>query len=334
MSDELELINLFNNLDIESEEEFEDNLEYNYDQIIDDYAYVQEKIDHEKCILPEKYNDLINAVFVIINKDPTFTAEIVDNIIILDNILYGLNPQFKDGLLPFKAILRLSEFNKRKIPQRNDPTWWETSKCSKFEDLMSHLRNYSCENNKKYDANEVILIKNDIIDLACKIVQKEFEYKDDVTINTSLLNMFNIANYLERYFYKKIGSFYSEEIKFTNEYFIEFSDYVLKKLVSFDSRNYKFHNEYYVKNIKVALLKVLRGAQNMSILFGPYGYDAFSNNYDIMDLTLQEIFEFKREALSYFALNNLIELKLHNKKINLIDPDDYVNFIFRGASLI
>jgi hypothetical protein len=123
-------------------------------------------------------------------------------------------------------------------------------------------------------------------------------------------------------------------MQYTNEYFTEFREYVLENLYSIDSKPYSFYHELYVKYINQALLKVLRGAQNMLILFGPYGYNALSSNYDILDLNLHEIFEFRKEALEYFALNNLIELKLHDKKINLINPNDYVNLIFRGASLV
>jgi len=57
-------------------------------------------------------------------------------------------------------------------------------------------------------------------------------------------------------------------------------------------------------------MKVIRGAQNILILFGVYGYEALLNNSDILDL--QEIFEFKRDALRYFALNNLIVYKLQS----------------------
>jgi len=38
------------------------------------------------------------------------------------------------------------------------------------------------------------------------------------------------------------------------------------------------------------LMKVIRGAQNILILFGVYGYKALLD--DILDLDLQEIFEF------------------------------------------
>jgi hypothetical protein len=317
------LLNDFNDLTIsnDDDEDFEDvNLNENYDETPNN--------------LPVKYNDLIEAVFGIINKDPTFTAEIVDNVIILDNILFGLNPQLDDEAVSIKAILRLSEFHKRKIPQRNDPSWWE-EKCSKFEDLMIHLRNCSTSNDFKInEKNEEILIKNEIVDFASKIVQKDYEFKGAVNINTNLLDMYKIAKYLECYFYKKVGSFYSEEMQFTNEYFEEFREYVLENLCNIDSKPYSCYLDLYLKYINQALLKVLRGAQNMLILFGPYGYDALSSNYDILDLNLHEIFEFRKEALEYFALNNLIELKLHDKKINLNNPNDYVNLIFRGASLV
>ncbi|RGB43724.1 hypothetical protein C1646_749525 [Rhizophagus diaphanus] len=178
-----------NHFEIVSEKDKE-----NYNTVVkafqkEDFKDVNENYKESPSNLPEKYNDLIEAVFEIINKDSTFTAEIVNNVIILNNILFGLNPQL-----------------------------------------------------------------------------------DDDTV--------------------------------------------------------------FIKYINQVLLKVLCGAQNMLILFGSYGYEALSNNYDILDLNLHEIFEFRKEALEYFALNNLIELKLHDKKINLINPNDYVNLIFKGASLV
>src|SRR5688572_21785963 len=218
MSNEEELMDLFNNLKIESDdedEEFEDNI-VSYDEILDNYTDTQDNnylLENDFC--PDKYNNLMKNIFSIIGNDPTFTAEIVDNIVIIDNILYGLNPLYKDDLLPIKAILRLSEFHNQKIPQRGDPIWWD-SKCSKFEDMMSHLRNSSCENNKKFDNNDVILINQKIVELACKLVQIEFECRSGIEIKTSLFDLFNIANYLESYFYnKKIGSFYSKEINYS-----------------------------------------------------------------------------------------------------------------------
>lgn len=320
-----DLINLFNNLKLENEDE-NDEIEDDSLSIIYNEYYIK---------IPDKYKNLVNAIFEIINEDPTFTAEISDNIIIFDNILYALNPRYKDGEIPYVSLLKLPEFNKIKIPQRNDPKWWE-EKCSKFEDLITHLRNYSKEygNYENYEINAK-LIEKEVIDFACKIVQKEFEFKDDIKININLLNMYHIAKYLELYFYSKSNSFYFDEIQFDNDYFEEFNEKVLKVLLSKENKYYLYLGDYfYKKQINIALFKLLRGAQNMLILFGPYGYHALEKILDILNLNLNEVFEFKNEALKYFALYNLIELKLNNKNINLINSIDYVNFIFKGASLI
>ncbi|CAG8750628.1 6621_t:CDS:2, partial [Rhizophagus irregularis] len=159
------LLNDFNDLTISNDDD-------------EDFGDVElnEIYDETLSNLPDKYNDLVEAVFEIINKVPTFTAEIVDNVIILDNILFGLNPQLDDDNVSIKAILRLSEFHKRKIPQRSDPSWWE-EKCSKFEDLMIHLCSTS-NDFKNYDKNDESLIRNEIVDFASKIVQKEYEFKE------------------------------------------------------------------------------------------------------------------------------------------------------------
>ncbi|CAB4490966.1 unnamed protein product [Rhizophagus irregularis] len=72
------LLNDFNDLTISNDDD-------------EDFGDVElnEIYDETPSNLPDKYNDLVEAVFEIINKDPTFTAEIVDNVIILDNILFG-----------------------------------------------------------------------------------------------------------------------------------------------------------------------------------------------------------------------------------------------------
>lgn len=318
-----ELLKLFNNLNInEDDGEFE---------IIEDESLSIYKEYYTK--IPNKYKNLINSIFEIINEDPTFTAEISDNVVILDNILYALNPRYREEEIPYVSVIRLPEFNKLKISQRNDPKWWE-EKCSKFEDLITHLRNYSNNygNDENYEINTK-LIEEELIDFACKIVQKYFEYKT-VKIDINLLKMYHIAKYLELYFYKNISSFYFDEIQYDNEYFKEFNEKVLKKLCIEDNKYYFYFGELYKKQINSALLKILRGAQNMLILFGPYGYHALENNLHILNLDLNEVFEFKNESLKYFALYNLIELKLYNKNINLINANDYVNFICKGASLI
>lgn len=301
----------------------------------DQDTYKLEDDQEFECIyndnLPDKYNILIDAVFEIIDKDPTFTAEISDNIIILDNILYGLNPRFKEEEVPYKPILRLPEFINRKIPQSNDPRWWG-EKCSKFEDLMGHLMSSSIEDINYTEMNNN-LIEKEIINLASKLVQKVF-MNVKINIDINLLNMYHIAKYLELYFHKNSESFYFEEIKYTSIYFKEFNCKVLNELCRIDERYHSYYGEKFEKQIDLALFKVLRGAQSMLILFGPYGYSALENNYEHNDLNFTELTEFNNEALKYFALNNLIELKLHNKKIHLLNSDDYVNFIFRGASLI
>jgi hypothetical protein len=304
----------------------------NNDQSLDKLSDNDQNFD---CInndkLSDKYNSLIEAVFEIIDKDPSFTAEISDNIIILDNILYGLNSRFKDDEVPYKPILRLPEFINRKIPKNNDPRWWG-EKCSKFEDLITHLSNSSKEDIKYTELNKN-LIEKTIIDLASKFVQKVF-MNVKINIDINLLKMYRIAKYLELKFYKKAESFYFEEIQFSNFYFKELNGKVLDELCNVDERYHSYYGEKFEEQVDLALYKVLRGAQSMFILFGPYGFYALENNYEHIDLNFTEICEFNNEALKYFALNNLIELKLHNKNIHLLNPDDYVNFIFKGASLI
>lgn len=46
-------------------------------------------------------------------------------------------------------------------------------------------------------------------------------------------------------------------------------------------------------------------------------YESLCDNADYIDLNFKEIMGIKKEALKYFALNNVIELKLYNKKIHV-----------------
>lgn len=303
-------------------EEFESKIEEETEKYTDDYTIIRNS------------TNLLASVIKINAEDPTFSAEIVDNVVILNNILYGIiYPPKKEliQLTQFKCILRLPAFHKQKIPQRDD-RWWDKN-CSKFEDLMIHLKN-SADNNETESEYYEPEILDEIIDLATQIVQDEYENMN-VKISTNLLKMFKIAKYLELYFQiNRIRSFYSEEQQNNTIYFNEFKTRILENLQNINPKNFFFHRKQYDGWIDRALLKVIHRSQNMLVLFGPYGYRALSKNCIMIDLDIKSIFEFKSDALSYFALNNLIELKLHNKKIHLRNLNDYVNIIFKGASWI
>lgn len=348
--DELELINMFDNFNFQSEDEELDD-DNDIDMLLDYYGesnspsqsseksfFFNETLVKQNAFeefdfkLQNKYNNLIASLLDIINKDPTFAAEIVDNVIIINNILYFLNPQCNNKQKPYGPILRLSEFNKRKLPRRSDPKWWG-EKCSNFEDLIKHLCNSTTDKIQIVDKSEIKEIEMNIIDLAYNLVQRDFEFKD-ITIKMDLLEIYNIAIYLEIHFNKSFGSLYSEEVQYTNRYFLEFRDNVLKKLAKPINKNYSYYQDSYEDQINLALYKILCGARNILILFGPFGYDALKDNLEFIELTWDDVCEFKKEALRYIALNNLVELKCNEKHNNLRNPNDYANFIFKGASLI
>jgi len=320
------LIFMFDNLQIDETDNFIISIEN---------AEKSNKSNKNK--LQPKYNNLIESIISIIMQDHTFNAEIFNNIIICNNVLFGLNQQYKkgdnNGVL-YKAILRLPEFYKDKLPKKNDPCWWDL-KCAKFEELIIHLRNSSHENHT-YDDD----IKSKIINIASKIVQMDYEFKK-TDFNADLLDLFEIARFFETYFNNKIDSFLIEEIQ------VNFDDYKkeiflnlyntnsnFRQYYNLDANNFEQHYDAYLKQINIALLKLIRGAQKMLILFGPYGFNALLENYDYINLNINEIFEFNNSALRYFALINLIELKLYNKNVNIINLRDYSNFIIRGSSII
>lgn len=348
-NEELELIQMFDNIKFnsENEESTDENdidmiLEYDQKSPNNTETSANLHFNYENSVeclfknsdlsLHKKFNELISAIFKIIIKDSTFTSEIVDNVIIINNVLYFLNPQCKNGEISFGSILRLTEFHKQKIPRRGDPKWWG-GKCSNFEDLIQHLSNSSTDSIKSFNNQEVLLIENNIIDLACNLVRRDFEFKP-ITIDTDIQVIYDIANYLENYFINNIGSFHTDEIQYTSKYFLEFKTDILYKLASHDNKNFTYFRDLYTDQINLALFKVLRGAQNMLILFGPFGYDALKDNYEFIDLKWDDIYEFKKEGLRYIALNNLIELKINKKKNHIRHQNDYASFIFKGASLI
>jgi hypothetical protein len=174
-----------------------------------------------------------------------------------------------------------------------------------------------------------ISIEEEIVKLAIEILQKEYGLKIIIN-NTDLLTMYKIACFLESYFfYNKIGSIYLINFSYDNKYFKEFSNLIMQYLVHYNQR-------INIDVILHILLKIVYGAKSMLILFRPYGYGALSVNQKIIGFNLQAIFEFKSESLRYFALANLIELKLNDKKIHsdIKDINGYVNSIFIGASII
>jgi len=175
------------------------------------------------------------------------------------------------------------------------------------------------------------VVRRNIIELANRIIQKEYEFKN-IKIDTNLLEMFQIASYLEKYLSNFKISIYSTKFLFNISYFEEVGKLILRSLCERNNPNIYFNN--YNNFANQALLKILFGSQNMLILFDLYGYNTLKNNIKFIDLDLNKIFKFKFEALRYFALNNLYELEIYKKRTHLFNINDYIKIIFKGASLI
>jgi hypothetical protein len=315
MNEESELINLFDNLQIQQS-------------------------DYESSELTnlENKDNLIQTLIALIKKSEiscNINIHIFDNIIIVDDVLFGMNMhniEDDSEILPvYEPILRLAAYNEQKIPQKGDPKWWDEY-CSEFESSMGHLRN-SSYNNSSLNIKELIeqydIIETEIIKLTIIILNNgKSDYSD-----INLVRMYIISIYID-YFFKKnnIGSIYDEEFLYNNKYFIQFGERTIEFLKSND-QYFSYNINYYGKYINRSLLSLLYGARNTLILFAPYGYDALKDNVDYIDLNIREIMGFKREALKYFAINNLIELKLHKKKIHIDNLNDYASIISKGARL-
>ena len=323
-----EIISLLDNLDINDYTDDDDDMSESEEKNSQTYS----ENEFDQINFPSSHRYLLTCVNNIIKKDPRYIAEIVDNVVIIKNILYGI--KLHSNELDTRSILRLPDSCNRSIPRRNDLNLWE-DKFEDFDILRNHLREYSYDESNAFINNNLFdKIEKSVIELACTILQKECEDNRNVKFKTDLLEMYKIASYLERYYYaNNIGSFFTEKQQIKNEYFIKFNRPVLEKFSN--SLHYLCYKDLWEENVNDALLKVLRGAQNTLLLFGPYGYDALLKNEEYLNkLNLKTVFEYKRETLRFFALNILIDLKLDNKKIHLYNPSDYVNFIFDGAHLI
>lgn len=103
------LTKFINNLNIDGNED--EMLEENEEDSDNDI-----RIEKEIMKYTDEYQfvNLLRVIIKIIENNPAFNAEIVDNVVILNNILYGINTQFSEGNLPFKALIRLPAFNKQK----------------------------------------------------------------------------------------------------------------------------------------------------------------------------------------------------------------------------
>jgi len=296
------------------------------------------QISDDESLDFENYHDCIihNLLRTIKTSGITYKINIFDNVIILDNILFGINVHFfeeedKDNILPYKPILRLPAFNSQNFPQKNDPKWWNAY-CSEFECSMVHLRNSSFGNSSS-NINEIFSQPNVIEFEITNLIISILNNNNDNTLEINLVQMYIISIYLENFFIKNnIGSIYNDEFLYTNKYFTKFGRLALEYLNSKDPY-FSFNVDYYEKHINNSLLNVLYGARNTLILFGPYGYNALYENLAYIDLNIREIIGFKREALRYFALNNLIELEIHNKKLHINNINEYVSIICNGAQL-
>src|SRR6266498_2762349 len=201
------------------------------------------------------------------------------------------------------------------------------------EDLVNLFNNLQLE-----DSDELLNFSNpmnynSIMQNLLKIIKTNKNLKDNNKIEINLIQMYIISLYLENFFIEhKLESIYSEEFLYTNKYFSKFGKLTIEFLKNND-QYFSFNVDFYLKYINQSLLNVLYGARNTLILFGPYGYDALHENLEYIDLNIQEIFGFKQEALIYFALNNLIELRLHGKKLHINNPNEYANVICTGAKL-
>ena len=331
-----DLSNLFSNLQIDNENECFD-YDFSTQNLIKTIKASNKDNDDESF---DEFHDtnrnsyeclLQNLIKIIKSSDKTYNINILDNLIILDDILFGINiaAELDDNVVLYKPILRLPAYNKQNIPQKGDPSWWDDC-CTEFENSMIHLRNssYYFINNDNGDLYNPPNIENEIIKLIISILNSA------KIIEINLVQMYIISIYLENFFiYNNIGSIYDDEqFLYTNKYFTKFRKLTLEFLESNDLY-FSYNINHYKKYINHSLLNVLYGARNTLILFGPYGYDALYENLEFIDLNIREIIGFKKEALKYFALNNLIELKLHNKKYHINNLNEYVSVVCKGARL-
>ncbi|GBB87332.1 hypothetical protein RclHR1_13780004 [Rhizophagus clarus] len=243
-------------------------------------------------------DDLANLFSNLIIEDyKEYNYQIEYNIILVDDILFGINTNSNDEeAFLYKPILQLPSFNNLQIPQKGDPLWWNDS-CAEFANSMVHLRNSSYTKltiNIEAIIKQTDLIEIEIIKLIINIIKNEF--------NGLELNLIQIMLTLD---------------------YLKYND-----------KKYRINIDFYKKNLNKSLLTILNGARNILILFGPYGYDSLYENLEFIELDIRAILGFNQEALKYFALNNLIEMKLHKKHLHISNSNDYVKVICEGAKLI
>lgn len=312
MSSEEDLANLFSNL------------------IIEDYGEGDYQIENKNKVY---YNQIVEYITKLLKINESLKMNIIDNnIVIVDNILFGINTHFNhEDAFSYRPILHLPAFNNSQIPQKYDPLWWNDG-CAEFANSMAHLRN-SSYNKLSINTDSVIkqsnLIDIEIIKLVINIMRNEFD-----GIDLNLIQMYVIALYLEHFFYSNnLESFYNAKLLDDNIYFKKYKMLTLDYLRNHDK---KFHINlhFYKKNINKALLTILTGSKNILILFGPYGYDSLYENLEFIELDLKAIIGFNQTALKYFALNNLVEMKLFKKYLHISNLNDYVKLICEGAKLI
>jgi len=306
------------------------------EDLMDLFNNLQIRDNDDECLESpncESHDSIIKALLSTKSK-VTYSINIFDNIIIIENILFGINMHYieddSENISLYEPILRLPEFNEQKIPQKGDPRWWDVC-CSEFENSIVHLRDSSYDNSS-FNINNInqVDIEYNIIQLNILILNND---NDNILLNFNLVQMYYMSIYLEYFFIENnIGSIYDEEFLYTSKYFTKFAKLTIEFLKN-SEQYFSYNNNYCEKYINHSLLSVLHGARNTLILFAPYGYDALKDNVDYVDLNIREIIGFKREALRYFALNNLIELKLHNKKIHIKSLNEYINVVIKGAVL-
>ncbi|GET51380.1 uncharacterized protein OCT59_025776 [Rhizophagus irregularis] len=313
-----ELTNLFDNLQIERNSKYENTNVY------------CEQIN----TISNTYDHLLLNLIKILIADNTMKINIYDRVIIINNVLFCINLNQNNQIedyIPYKPLMRLPAYNnKLSFVSKNDPTWWDEC-CTEFENSMLHLKNLT-NNTTTFNIKSMIDQKNyieiEIINLTIKIMNKE------KISEFSLVQMYILSLYLENFFIEyKLESIYSEEFLYTNKYFTFYSQLVINYLKKSDLF-YSYNENFYLRFINPSLLYLLYSVKNTLILFRPYGYDALCDNSDIIDLNIHEIISFKKEGLKYFALNNLIELKLNNKKLHIINSDEYANVICNDAYIL
>src|SRR4051794_34039241 len=93
-------------------------------------------------MFPIKYSYLLDNISKFVVNEPTFKMEIIDNIFIIDNILFGLrkkplslinlnldDEKYNDNKNKplYIAVLHLPEFRDENIPQKFDTNWWDSN---------------------------------------------------------------------------------------------------------------------------------------------------------------------------------------------------------------